>query len=285
VPELPEVESVRAGLERLAGHRITAVEVFHPRAIRRHAAGAHDFTGRLSGRRIEAVRRRGKYLWLPLDSGEVLLAHLGMSGQLLVCSPDAPRQGHLRAQLSFADPGVQLRYVDQRTFGGLAVFPGDAQGGVPPVIAHVAADPLEPGFDDASFSAALRRRGSGVKRALLDQTLISGVGNIYADEALWRARIHHDRPASSLRPADAARLIGAIRGVLRDALAAGGTTFDGLYVDAEGRSGYFVRELAVYGREGQPCPACGTPVRRVAFMNRSAHFCPRCQRPSRRRAS
>ena len=283
MPELPEVERVRAGLERLVGKRISSAEVFHPRAIRRHLEGAGDFAGRLAGRRVEGVRRRGKYLWLPLDSGDALLAHLGMSGQLLLTDPDAPRQEHLRAVLSF--PRVQLRYVDQRTFGGLAVFPGDPGGGAPPVIAHVAADPLEPGFDDAAFVAALRRRGSGVKRALLDQTLVSGIGNIYADEALWRAKIHYDRAASSLRPAEAARLLDAIRAVLREALAAGGTTFDGLYVDAEGRTGYFVRELAVYGREGLPCPACGTPVRRVAFMNRSAHFCPRCQRPPRRRAS
>jgi formamidopyrimidine-DNA glycosylase len=280
MPELPEVEVVRLGLVRgVTGRRIERVEVAHPRAIRRHPAGERDFVALLEGRVIEAASRRGKYLWLPLDSGDALVAHLGMSGQLLVVPPDTPAQAHLRVRFTFADGGRELRFVDQRTFGGLFVAAGAA--GLPGDIAHIAQDPLDPEFDDEDFHARLRRRRTGLKRALLDQSLVSGIGNIYSDEALWRARLHYARATDTMRRPDTDRLLVAVREVLREALAAGGTSFDALYVSAEGVSGLFERHLAVYGLEGEPCPRCGTPVRRDHFMNRSTFYCPKCQRRPR----
>jgi formamidopyrimidine-DNA glycosylase len=170
---------------------------------------------------------------------------------------------------------MDLRFVDQRTFGHLLFDPGGAT--LPAAIAHIAPDPLEPAFDDELFAARLRKRRTGIKRALLDQSLISGVGNIYADESLWRARMHWARGAEVLRHAEVFRLLAAIREVFTAAIGAGGTSFDSLYVQVNGESGYFGTDLAVYGKEGKPCPRCGTPVRREKFMNRSSFSCPKCQ--------
>lgn len=279
MPELPEVEVVRRGLERfVVGRTIAGVDVFHPRAIRRHAAGAADFAALLKGVTISGARRRGKYLWLPLDTGSALIGHLGMSGQLLVQPPSAPPETHLRVRFGFTDGGPELRFVDQRTFGGLAVSVATGQDGVPAEIAHIAPDPLAPEFDDARFVAAVRRRRTGIKRALLDQSLISGVGNIYADEALWLARLHYARATERLARPVLVELLVSLRDVMTAALAEGGTSFDSLYVDVNGVSGYFERGLQVYGREGEPCARCGTPIRRDPFMNRSSYTCPRCQR-------
>ena len=277
MPELPEVEVVRSGLEEhVVGHVIATVEVRHPRPIRRHLAGSQDFIDRLLGRRITGARRRGKYLWLPLDSGDGLLAHLGMSGQFLVRPKDAPDETHLRVRITFADePALDMRFVDQRMFGGLSISAGGAE--LPAEITHIARDPIDPEFDDDAFVAALRRRRTGVKRALLDQNLISGVGNIYADEALWRARLHYARATDMMRRPDVVRLLAAVRDVMGAALVAGGTSFDRLYINVNGESGYFERSLAVYGREGEPCERCGSPIRRDPFMNRSSYTCPRCQ--------
>jgi formamidopyrimidine-DNA glycosylase len=276
VPELPEVEVVRRGLEAgVVGRTIANVEVEHPRAIRRHLPGAADFTAALTSRRIVAARRRGKYLWLPLDSGDALLGHLGMSGQLLVIDPGVDDGPHLRVRLTFDDGGQELRFVDQRTFGGLAISPGGAE--LPVEIAHIALDVLDPDFDDEAFHAALRRRHTGLKRALLDQSLISGVGNIYADEGLWRATLHYARPTETMRRPDTTRLLDGVRGVMDDALAQGGTSFDALYVNVNGESGYFNRSLDVYGRRGEPCHRCGVPIIREQFMNRSSYLCPHCQ--------
>lgn len=288
MPELPEVEVVGRGLRRwVAGRRVASVEVLHPRAIRRHRSGAGDFAARLTDRRLGAARRRGKYLWLPAGepADEALVAHLGMSGQLLVGEADLPPQRHLRVRFTFHDHGPDLRFVDQRTFGGLLVEPLVAGTDVPPVIAHIAPDPLDDAFDTARFVAAVRRRDSEIKRALLDQSLVSGIGNIYADEALWRARLHGRRATARLRVAEVRALVAEVREVLGQAIAAGGTTFDTLYVNVNGDSGYFDRSLHVYGRSGQPCPRCGTPIVREAFMNRSSYFCPRCQIAPRRRAA
>ena len=280
MPELPEVEVVRRGLERgVVGRRVSAVDVLHPRAVRRHAAGAGDFAALLVGRRVDAARRRGKYLWLPLDSGDALTGHLGMSGQLLVVPGDKPTEAHLRVRITFDDGGRELRFVDQRTFGGLLVVAGGAT--VPDSIQHIALDPLDPDFDEAALVRRLRGRRTGIKRALLDQSLVSGVGNIYADESLWRARLHYARACDRLSRTAVVGLLGHLRDVLRESLAAGGTSFDSLYVSTEGVSGLFERELAVYGREGEPCRRCGAPVRRAPFMNRSSYYCPRCQRPPR----
>ena len=293
MPELPEVETVRAGLERhVVGTRISGVQVLHPRPVRRDLRGPDGFAAALTDRTVLAARRRGKYLWLPLDDGNALLGHLGMSGQLLVQPVGAPDERHLRVRLTLDHPahpphgspdpaigdphgGGELRFVDQRMFGGLSVSEGGAE--LPPEIAHIARDPVDPEFDDDAFVGKVRRRASGVKRQLLDQTLISGVGNIYADEALWRARIHGDRPGERLTRSQVVDLLAQVRGVLGEALVQGGTSFDALYVNVNGESGYFDRSLHAYGRDGAPCDRCGTPIRRVAFMNRSSYFCPRCQ--------
>ena len=275
MPELPEVETVRRGLEQhVTGRTIDEVEVLHPRAVRRHAAGAADFAAALRGRGVGAPLRRGKYLWLPADD-DALLAHLGMSGQLLVGEPERPLSPHVRVRFTFRDGGPDLRFTDQRTFGHLLVSVGGAE--LPSVIGHIAPDPLEPAFDRAAFAARLRARRTGIKRALLDQSLVSGVGNIYADEALWRAKLHWARASDRLRGPDVNRLVDAVQEVFGDALRVGGTSFDSLYVNVNGQSGYFDRSLAVYGRAGLPCPRCGAPVRRDAFMNRSAFSCPVCQ--------
>jgi formamidopyrimidine-DNA glycosylase len=275
VPELPEVEIVRRGLERhVVGRTIDSVQLLHPRALRRHLAGPDDFAAALRGRKITAALRRGKYLWLPVDD-DAVLAHLGMSGQLLVGDPSRPLSPHVRVRFTFADSGPDLRFSDQRTFGHLSLAAGGAV--MPTAIAHIAPDPLEPAFDPAAVTARIRGRRTGIKRALLDQSLVSGIGNIYADEALWRAQLHWAREAQLLRPIQITRLFASVQEVFADSLSAGGTTFDSLYVNVNGQSGYFERSLAVYGRAGQPCRRCGTPVRRDPFMNRSAFSCPRCQ--------
>ncbi|WP_448072796.1 bifunctional DNA-formamidopyrimidine glycosylase/DNA-(apurinic or apyrimidinic site) lyase [Georgenia yuyongxinii] len=337
MPELPEVETVRAGLAaRVVGRTVADVDVLHPRAVRRQAGGAAELTARVRGRTVTAAVRRGKYLWLTLGTDaaappdEALLAHLGMSGQLLVQEPGEAREGgagapagsatatflappgerpvdltatqpptlvrtvpattaHLRVRLRFADGG-QLWFVDQRTFGHVmaaATVPTDdggpgGHGSTAPVlpgpVAHIARDLLDPVLDRAALVRRTRARVTEVKRALLDQSLVSGVGNIYADEALWRARLHGTRRTDRLPPARLRALFDDAAAVMREALAVGGTSFDTLYVDVEGAAGYFARSLAVYGRAGMPCPRCGAPVRREQFMNRSSYSCPQCQR-------
>jgi formamidopyrimidine-DNA glycosylase len=280
MPELPEVEVVRLGLQaHVAGREIAEVEVLHERAIRRHTLGADDFTGRLAGARINATRRRGKYLWLELSGGEAVLAHLGMSGQMLVQPEGAPDEKHLRVRVRFADDGPELRFVDQRTFGGLALADLVEVDGtlLPSTIAHIARDPMDPLFDPKLAVRAMRSRRTEIKRALLDQTLVSGVGNIYADEALWRSRLHWARSTGRLAAAQVSTLIAAATDVMNEALVAGGTSFDALYVNVNGQSGYFDRSLDAYGQEGLPCGRCGTPIRRDPFMNRSSFSCPKCQ--------
>jgi formamidopyrimidine-DNA glycosylase len=281
MPELPEVEVVRRGLDRwAAGRTVETVSVLHPRAVRRHTAGPADFAARLRGSTLGVPHRRGKYLWLPVTQEESLLAHLGMSGQFLIRPTTAPQEPHLRVRFTFADgDDTDLRFVDQRTFGGLSLqetVPGDPES-LPRALAHIARDPLDPEFDEDVFHAALRRKRTTVKRALLDQSLISGVGNIYADEALWRSKLNYERPTAGLTRPRTAELVRHIREVMGDALAAGGTSFDSMYVNVNGESGYFDRSLDAYGREGLPCRRCGTPIRRRAWMNRSSYFCPRCQ--------
>jgi formamidopyrimidine-DNA glycosylase len=291
VPELPEVEVIRRGLDQfVVGRRIADVRVLHPRAVRRHVAGPADFAARLAGRVVGGARRRGKYLWLPIGD-DALVAHLGMSGQLLVGPAVAPISAHVRVRFTFADGGTDLRFTDQRTFGNLLVSelvdpgdPGGHPGGavaeaarLPAVIAHIAPDPLEEAFDLGLLTRRMRTRRTGVKRALLDQSLVSGIGNIYADEALWRAKLHYARATDRLRPGQIVNLMGAVTDVFTAALKDGGTSFDRLYVNVNGESGYFDQSLNVYGRAGEPCPRCGTPIRRDAFMNRSAYTCPHCQ--------
>jgi formamidopyrimidine-DNA glycosylase len=282
VPELPEVEVVRRGIAaHVVGHTIQRVRVLHPRPVRRHLAGVADFERQLADQHVTAARRRGKYLWLALDSGDALLGHLGMSGQLLVQPRSAEPERHLRVVMELSE-GNDLRFVDQRMFGGLSISRDGAE--LPAEIAHIARDPMDPAFDAAAFVAAVRKRRTGIKRALLDQSLISGVGNIYADEALWAARLHYARPTETMTRPEITRVLAEATGVMARALGEGGTSFDALYVNVNGESGYFDRSLNAYGQEGKPCPRCGTPIRRDAFMNRSSYTCPRCQpRPRRAR--
>ncbi|WP_415856363.1 bifunctional DNA-formamidopyrimidine glycosylase/DNA-(apurinic or apyrimidinic site) lyase [Sinomonas sp. G460-2] len=326
MPELPEVEVVRRGLATwVVGRRIESVEVLDPRSVRRHLLGVEDFRGQLEGATVLDAVRRGKFLWLPLSDGAdargsstgpsptgepphtdpphtALLAHLGMSGQLLVEDPSQPDEKHLKVRLTLSPaPGLpdELRFVDQRIFGGLAVVPlvptydgGPGGHGALPLALiaadakHIARDPLDPFFSAAAFHARLHARRTGLKRALLDQTLVSGIGNIYADEALWAARLHYARATDTLRRADTLRLVDAVRDVMTRALDAGGTSFDSLYVNVNGASGYFDRSLSAYGRAGQACTRCAEDGRtsimvRESFMNRSSYRCPHCQRTPR----
>jgi formamidopyrimidine-DNA glycosylase len=301
VPELPEVETVRDGLARhVLGRTVEHVEVLRDYSVRRTPGGPDGLVADLTGRRLDAAVRRGKYLWLLLDPPAhadpdvALTAHLGMSGQLLVRAADRDPvlSPHLRVRLSL-DDGGHLDFVDQRTFGHLAIAelvptPDGHPGGqgspvalLPAPSAHIARDLLDPALDVEAVVEAVRRRRTGIKRALLDQTLVSGVGNIYADEALWRARLHYARPTDTLRRGEVERALACAAEVMEEALVAGGTSFDALYVNVNGASGYFDRSLAVYGQAGRPCPRCGAPVRRDEFMNRSAFTCPVCQRRPR----
>jgi len=307
MPELPEVEVVRRGLAaHVTGRTISAVRVHHPRAVRRHEAGPADLTARLLDARITGTGRRGKYLWLTLDDGDeplgrraegsdeplgrraegnvALVVHLGMSGQMLL--GEVPNTNHLRIA-TLLDDGTALSFVDQRTFGGWMLADLVTVDGtdVPLPVAHLARDPLDPKFNRDGVVTVLRRKHSEIKRQLLDQTVVSGIGNIYADEALWRAKVNGARLASSLTRAKLGELLDAAADVMSDALGQGGTSFDSLYVNVNGQSGYFDRSLDAYGREGEPCPRCGAVMRREKFMNRSSFYCPKCQpRPRVRRS-
>jgi formamidopyrimidine-DNA glycosylase len=283
MPELPEVEVVRRGLDaHVVGKTITAVRVHHPRAVRRHDGGPADLTARLLDTKITGTDRRGKYLWLTLDDGDsALVVHLGMSGQMLLGT--VPNAGHLRIA-ALLDDGTTLSFVDQRTFGGwLLADLVDVDGSALPVpVAHLARDPLDPRFDIGAVVSLLRRKHSEIKRQLLDQTVVSGIGNIYADEALWRAKVNGARLADALSRPKLTAVLQAAAEVMNDALAQGGTSFDSLYVNVNGQSGYFDRSLNVYGREGQHCRRCGAVIHREKFMNRSSFYCPHCQPRPRR---
>ncbi len=292
MPELPEVEVVRRGLQaHVAGKAITAVRVHHPRAVRRHEAGPADLTARLLGARITGTDRRGKYLWLLLDNPDqpdtALVVHLGMSGQMLLgggtpsrgaARGKVPRADHVRIS-ALLDDGTVLSFADQRTFGGWMLADlVDVDGSVVPApVAHLARDPLDPRFDSDAVVKVLRRKHSELKRQLLDQTVVSGIGNIYADEALWRAKVHGARIAATLTRPRLTAVLDAAAEVMREALGKGGTSFDSLYVNVNGESGYFDRSLDAYGREGQSCRRCGAGMRREKFMNRSSFYCSRCQ--------
>jgi formamidopyrimidine-DNA glycosylase len=295
MPELPEVEVVRRGLHaHVVGKTITAVRVHHPRAVRRHQAGPADLTARLLGARIAGTDRRGKYLWLLLDAESAgcrpdtaLVVHLGMSGQMLLgeaapsrqaATGTVPRSDHVRIS-ALLDDGTMLSFADQRTFGGwmLADLMEVDGSVVPEPVAHLARDPLDPRFDADAVVKVLRQKHSELKRQLLNQQVVSGIGNIYADEALWRAKVHGARVAATLSRRQLITVLDAAAEVMREALAKGGTSFDSLYVNVNGESGYFDRSLDAYGREGKSCRRCGAVIRRERFMNRSSFYCPRCQ--------
>jgi len=282
MPELPEVEVVRRGVDRWAtGRAIAGVDVLYPRSVRRSPGGAGAIRSALVGDCFRCASRRGKYLWLPLADGDdrALVVHLGMSGQVLMQPVESDDEKHLRVRVRFDDDDREMRFVDQRTFGG--VYIDDVLDGVPSTIAHIARDPLDPQFDRAATIRAIRRKDTEIKRVLLDQSVISGIGNIYADEALWRSKVNGRRSTGSLPASKVGEVLDHATVVMREALAQGGTSFDSLYVNVNGESGYFERSLDAYGREGEPCRRCGAPIRREAFMNRSSYRCPRCQRSPR----
>ena len=326
MPELPEVEVVRAGLAPVvAGSVVTGVTVLDERSLKRHRGPSVDFVDRLVGGTLDSAVRRGKFLWFPFEPAErhdhplALVAHLGMSGQVLLRSSDHPADRLMRIRLDVDSPSlgaVRLAFVDQRIFGSMALdetvpTPDGRAAGyagahllgspeaaaeeevraaaadpaapawalrVPQQVAHIARDPLDPAFDEPAVVTRLLARRTGVKRALLDQGLLSGVGNIYADESLWAARVHPEQPTEALSRARARLLLSEVRAVLLKALGEGGTSFDAQYVNVNGQSGYFSHSLAAYGQQGRPCARCGTAIVREAFMNRSSHLCPRCQR-------
>ncbi len=287
MPELPEVEVVRAGLEpAVTGATVESVTVYDERSLRRHPGPAEDFVDRLTGRRMLAPERRGKFLWIPLSDGaEALVLHLGMSGQVLLRdrSTDDLRT-RIRVELSHPEHGpLRLNFVDQRIFGSMAIDTLAQTADhplqlVPTAVSHIARDPLDERFDDAAFLTRLTKKNTTIKRALLDQTLISGIGNIYADESLWAAKIHYDQPTATLSRRRAVTLLDEVRAVLTKALAEGGTSFDAQYLNVNGQSGYFAHSLNAYGQQGEPCPRCGRMIVRESFMNRGSHFCPWCQR-------
>lgn len=300
MPELPEVETVRRGLaEHVLDRRIGDVRVLHPRAVRRQPGGASEFRDLLSGRQLIGAARRGKFLWLTTDDAALaLVAHLGMSGQFRIDAgfgevgaaggsagsggSGAPHR-HARVALGLGDR--VLWFVDQRTFGWVsasALVPDPRGVPVPEPVRGVAPDPTDPAFDLVAVARELRRHRVEVKRLLLDQSHVSGIGNIYADEALWRAGVHPRRRADRLPQATLELVVAEAAAVMAAALAEGGTSFDSLYVNVNGESGYFGRGLEVYGQQGLPCSRCGAVIVRERFMNRSSHFCPGCQRPPRR---
>jgi len=305
MPELPEVETVRAGLQdTVTGAKVTRVEVLDSRSLRRHPANVGDFVETLTGRTIQAAVRRGKFLWLPLNQKKdepqfALIGHLGMSGQILLRTPGFEEDPLTRIVIHLkASDGLkyQMRFVDQRIFGSLAIdvmedtadgfaggFHGEGTAGswqnkIPNQVSHISRDPLDPNFSEDAVLKLFKKKQSGIKRVLLDQGVLSGIGNIYADESLWLAKLHYDQPAHSLSRAKAKELLSHVRQVLAKAVVAGGTSFDEQYKNINGESGYFSISLNAYGLTGLPCKRCGKAIQRDNWMNRGSHFCPKCQK-------
>ncbi|MFZ4065463.1 MAG: bifunctional DNA-formamidopyrimidine glycosylase/DNA-(apurinic or apyrimidinic site) lyase [Rhodoluna sp.] len=305
MPELPEVETVRAGLQdTVTGAKVTRVEILDARSLRRHPANVGDFVETLTGRTILAAVRRGKFLWLPLNQKKdepqlALIGHLGMSGQILLRTPGFEEDPltriviHLKAQDGLK---YQMRFVDQRIFGSLAIdvmedtadgfaggFHGEGTTGswqnkIPNQVAHISRDPLDPSFSEDVVLKLFKKKQSGIKRVLLDQGVLSGIGNIYADESLWLAKLHYDQPANTISRAKAKELLAHVKEVLAKAVVAGGTSFDEQYKNINGESGYFSISLNAYGLTGLPCKRCGKAIQRDNWMNRGSHFCPKCQK-------
>lgn len=286
MPELPEVETVRAGLaEYLTGAKVLSVEVLDSRSLKRHQPGVQDFINVMTGATLKHMSRRGKFLWIPLDrEGLAMVGHLGMSGQMLVreagSEPDKLTRVILHT-VSAAGKKLELRFVDQRIFGSLAIddlIAIDHEEHLPATVSHIARDPLDPNFDESAVIKKLRARSAGIKKVLLDQGVMSGVGNIYADEALWRAKLHYDQPANTLSLAKTKELLSHVKEILVAAVKVGGTSFDEQYKNVNGQSGYFEVSLNAYGMTGRPCPRCGRAIVRENWMNRGSHFCPKCQK-------
>ncbi len=275
MPELPEVETVRRGLAHFAaGFTIASAQDLHPRLLKPASIGP---LRAVVGARIKEVNRRGKFLWFVLDRDLALVAHLGMSGQFLFPRKDRPEPGHVRARFGLKKglKRQELVFSDQRTFGWLSVE--ELSDGVPTSAAHIAVDPFDFAFDREAVIAKMSSRKAAIKSVILNQEIMSGVGNIYADESLWRAKIHPEIPANELSAKKIGVLLDAATQVMAEAVEVGGTSFDAMYINVNGESGFFETSLAAYGQEGEPCPRCGRQIRRIAFGNRSSHFCPKCQ--------
>ena len=275
MPELPEVETVRRGLAHLlTGFTFRSALDLHPRVLKPTSlAPLSD----VIGARIMRINRRGKFLWFELDREFVLVAHLGMSGQFLVSQKDRPTPSHVRAhfRLSRGFNKREVAFNDRRTFGWLSVE--QLTDGIPQSALHIAADPFDTSFDRTQVITQIKSRKAEIKSVILNQEIMSGVGNIYADESLWRAKIHPETPACDLSVRKIGALVDAATTVMAEAIEAGGTSFDALYINVNGESGYFKMQLAAYGQERQPCPRCGREIQRIAFTSRSSHFCPKCQ--------
>lgn len=314
MPELPEVETVRAGLApALTNATVTAIEVLDSRSFKRHVGGVEDFIATMVGSRILAVVRRGKFLWMPLEMPNgrnvghklAMVGHLGMSGQMLLRTPGFAEDKLTRVVIhAVSETGekVEMRFIDQRLFGSLAIddlvstkdaLPGGFSDGlgvsssgesawwqnlIPASAAHIMRDPLDQDFDEKFVLEKFKKKNSGIKRVLLDQQTLSGIGNIYADEALWRSQLHYDQPAASLSGPKAKELLQHVREILAKAVTEGGTSFDEQYKNVNGESGYFAVSLNAYGMTGLPCKRCGTQIKRENWMNRGSHFCPKCQK-------
>ncbi len=281
MPELPEVETIRLGLTpAVVGRMVSDVDVRHERVSRRQPGGSVGLARGLLGRRVVSTGRRGKALWLTLDDGTHWVVHLGMSGQMRLPSPvDSSRDDpHLRVRVAFADDGPVVVFRDQRTFGWMSVSEATRDDpSLPGSLADLARDPIDPRFDPEAVVRRWASSNVAIKRLLLNQRVVSGIGNIYADEILWRTGVHWATPARML-PVDTARvLLRHASELLTEAVNAGGTSFDGMYVDVLGSAGRFGERLCVYGREGRPCPGCGAGIVRERFDGRSSHRCPTCQ--------
>ncbi len=276
MPELPEVETVRRGLQHLVtGYRITEALDLHPRALKPESIAP---LSTLNGANITGTNRRGKFMWLTLNRPYVLVAHLGMSGQFLIHQKNLPKATHVRARFHLKKTmrTQELVFNDQRTFGWLSIE--ELTDNVPTSAQHIAPDPFDPLFDKAATVKNYLRRNIKIKTALLNQEIMSGVGNIYADETLWRAKVHPETITSELSAKKIAAIIDYATEVMSEAIEKGGTSFDDLYINVNGESGFFEQSLAAYGQEGESCPRCGTPIKRITFGARSSHFCSRCQK-------
>ena len=275
MPELPEVETVRRGLTHLfTGFTFRSAIELHPRVLKPASLAP---LSTVVGARILSVNRRGKFLWFELDRNFTLVAHLGMSGQFLVAQKNQRMPDHMRAhfRLSRGFSKREVAFNDRRTFGWLSVE--KLTNGIPQSALHIAVDPFDASFDRMAVITIIKSRNAEIKSVLLNQEIMSGVGNIYADESLWRARIHPETPACNLSKRKIGALVDAATEVMSDAVEAGSTSFDALYTNVNGQSGYFKISLAAYGQEHQPCPRCGHKIIRIAFGGRSSHFCPKCQ--------
>lgn len=275
MPELPEVETVRRGLQRyVIGKTIDVVEVLDARSLKHDSVKALKKS--LAAKVISSVNRRGKFLWITFRNTDVVLViHLGMSGQVLLEKSSFSLHPHVRIRITLRHYQREIHFRDQRLFGGMHL--DILEGDVPSTLLHIAPDPFESTYDQEHVVQILKGRSAGIKSLMLNQNIVSGIGNIYADEALWSAKIHYLTPGNRLSNFKLSELLDAAKAVMSQAIESGGTSFDDLYVNVNGESGWFEVDLHAYGREDEPCARCGRLIVREAWANRSSFRCPRCQ--------